>query len=72
MTCDDFAQAIADANPESELARQLPQFKLWYSQAGTPRLRVETAYDAQAQTFSLTFTQTVPDTPGQSLSLIHI
>ena len=78
VTCDDFAQAIADANPESELARQLPQFKLWYSQAGTPRLRVETAYDAQAQTFSLTFTQTVPDTPGQSgksamvLSLIHI
>ena len=66
VTCDDFAQAIADANPESELARQLPQFKLWYSQAGTPRLRVETAYDAQAQTFSLTFTQTVPDTPGQS------
>ena len=27
VTCDDFAQAIADANPTSELARLLPQFK---------------------------------------------
>ena len=30
VTCDDFAQAIADANPGSELARLLPQFKRWY------------------------------------------
>ena len=30
VTCDDFAQAIADANPGSELARALPQFKRWY------------------------------------------
>ena len=27
VTCDDFAQAIADANPASDLARLLPQFK---------------------------------------------
>src|SRR5215475_12363994 len=26
VTCDDFAQAIADANPDSELSRQLPAF----------------------------------------------
>ena len=38
VTCDDFAQAIADANPDTELARLLPQFKRWYAQAGTPRL----------------------------------
>ena len=38
VTCDDFAQAIADANPGSALARALPQFKRWYSQAGTPRV----------------------------------
>ena len=38
VTCDDFAQAIADANPQSELARLLPQFKRWYSQAGTPKV----------------------------------
>jgi aminopeptidase N len=39
VTCDDFAQAIADANPKSPLAHLLPQFKRWYSQAGTPRLK---------------------------------
>ena len=39
VTCDDFAQAIADANPESKLAQLLPQFKRWYSQAGTPRVQ---------------------------------
>ena len=37
VTCDDFAQAIADANPGSELAKRLPQFKRWYGQTGTPR-----------------------------------
>ena len=37
VTCDDFAQAIADANPGSELAQRLDAFKRWYAQAGTPR-----------------------------------
>jgi aminopeptidase N len=44
----------------------LAQFRLWYSQAGTPRLSVAMAYDDAAQTASLTITQHVPDTPGQS------
>jgi aminopeptidase N len=39
VTCDDFAQAQADANPGSDLVQLLPQFKRWYSQAGTPQLR---------------------------------
>jgi aminopeptidase N len=43
VTCDDFAQAIADANPGSDLARLLPQFKRWYSQAGTPRVTAAAA-----------------------------
>ena len=38
VTCDDFAQVIADANPGSALAERLPAFKRWYSQAGTPRV----------------------------------
>ena len=46
VTCDDFAQAIADANPDSTLARLLEQFKRWYSQAGTPRVRASGLYDA--------------------------
>lgn len=67
VTCDDFAQAIADANPQSELARTLPQFKHWYSQAGTPRLLAQGEYDAQAQTYTLTLAQSCAATPGQAV-----
>ena len=65
VTCDDFAQAIADANPDSELARQLPQFKRWYSQAGTPRLHASGSYDADSRRYTLTLGQSCPATPGQ-------
>jgi len=65
VTCDDFAQAIADANPDSDLARLLPQFKRWYSQAGTPRLTAHGVYDAAARTYTLSFVQSCPPTPGQ-------
>ncbi len=67
VTSDDFCQAIADANPESDLARLLPQFKRWYSQAGTPRLRAEGVYDAAARTYTLTLSQSCAPTPGQLL-----
>jgi len=66
VTCDDFAQAIADANPDSELAKQLTQFKRWYSQAGTPRVQARGEYDAAAQTYTLHFTQSCAPTPGQA------
>ncbi len=65
VTCDDFAQAIADANPESPLAKHLPQFKRWYSQSGTPRVAASGQYDAQAQTYTLTLSQSCPATAGQ-------
>jgi aminopeptidase N len=65
VTCDDFAQAIADANPASALARLLPQFKRWYSQAGTPRLQARGHYDASAKTYTLDFSQSCAATPGQ-------
>ncbi len=65
VTCDDFAQAIADANPGSPLAQHLPQFKRWYSQSGTPRVAAQGVYDAEAQTYTLTLTQSCPPTPGQ-------
>lgn len=65
VTCDDFAQAIADANPDSALAKLLPQFKRWYSQAGTPRLAATATYDAEAHTYTLNFAQSCPATPGQ-------
>jgi len=66
VTCDDFAQAIADANPGSMLAQQLDAFKRWYSQAGTPRLTAHGDYDAAAQRYTLTLAQHCPPTPGQA------
>ncbi|HEY2257901.1 MAG TPA: aminopeptidase N, partial [Variovorax sp.] len=67
VTCDDFAQAIADANPDSELARLLPQFKRWYAQAGTPRLAAHGVYDPAARSYTLRFEQSCPPTPGQPI-----
>ncbi len=67
VTCDEFAQAIADANPGSELARLLPQFKRWYAQAGTPRVAASSQYDAASRSYTLTLTQSCAPTPGQAL-----
>lgn len=67
VTCDDFAQAIADANPMSDLARLLPQFKRWYSQAGTPRVHAQGAYDAAARTYTLMLSQSCMPTAGQAV-----
>ncbi|MEO6032417.1 MAG: aminopeptidase N, partial [Burkholderiaceae bacterium] len=53
VTCDDFAQAIADANPQSSLARALDKFKRWYAQAGTPLLTARGRYDAPTRTYTL-------------------
>ncbi|KFE54944.1 aminopeptidase N [Pseudomonas syringae] len=60
VTCDDFIKAMEDAN-----GVDLTQFKRWYSQAGTPRLAVSESYDSAAKTYSLTFRQSCPTTPGQ-------
>ncbi|XHS80551.1 aminopeptidase N [Burkholderiaceae bacterium UC74_6] len=57
VTCDDFAQAIADANPSSALSARLDIFKRWYSQPGTPRVTSRGQYDAAAQTYTLTISQ---------------
>ncbi len=53
VTCDEFAQAISDANPGSPLAAHLPQFKRWYAQAGTPRVTARGRYDAPTRTYTL-------------------
>lgn len=63
VTCDDFVKAMEDAS-----GIDLTQFKRWYTQAGTPRLSVTDSYDAAAKTYTLTFTQSCPATPGQSES----
>ncbi|HSV48373.1 MAG TPA: aminopeptidase N [Ramlibacter sp.] len=66
VTCDDFAQAIADANPGSRMAQLLPQFKRWYSQAGTPRIKATGEWNAESGIYKLTLAQTCPPTPGQA------
>ena len=65
VTCDDFAQAIADANPGSELALQLDVFKHWYAQAGTPRLSASGHHDAENRRYTLTLKQHSEPSPGQ-------
>ena len=65
VTCDDFAQAIADANPGSALAAHLPQFKRWYAQAGTPTLQASGVFDPVTLHYSLTLRQRANASPGQ-------
>ena len=65
VTCDDFAQAIADANSGSELAGRLDAFKRWYAQAGTPILKARGVYDPAAQRYTLTLGQHSLPSPGQ-------
>jgi aminopeptidase N len=60
-TCDDFVAAMADAN-----AIDLTQFKLWYSQAGTPELEIAGHYDNTAGVYELAVEQHCPPTPGQT------
>jgi aminopeptidase N len=60
VTCEDFVAAVADAN-----GRDLAQFRRWYAQAGTPRLRADGRHDAVAGTYTLTLEQWCPPSPGQ-------
>ncbi|MCG8489128.1 MAG: aminopeptidase N [Chromatiales bacterium] len=60
VTTDDFVKCMEDASE-----RDLSQFRLWYSQSGTPQVRVSTSYDEQQGVLEITFSQTTPETPGQ-------
>jgi len=64
VTCDDFAQSIADANPGSDLATRLPQFKRWYSQSGTPKVTARGRYDAPSRTYTLGLEQAATNAKG--------
>ncbi|MXP27163.1 aminopeptidase N [Altererythrobacter indicus] len=57
-TCEDFVQSIEDG-----AGLDLTQFRLWYSQAGTPKVTVRQEQDGT--TTRLHLTQSVPPTPGQ-------
>ena len=57
-TCEDFVRAMEEGG-----AIDLTQFRRWYEQAGTPRLKLTLSED-QGQ-WALDVVQTVPPTPGQ-------
>jgi len=57
-TIEDWLKVFEDAT-----GRDLEQFKLWYSEAGTPLLKVQE--DWKDGVYTLTFQQTNPPTPGQ-------
>lgn len=59
--CEDFCLAMSDANKID-----LSQFMLWYSQAGTPHIKVYTYYNSNTEEYSIEFTQIIPDTVGQT------
>src|SRR3984885_4566025 len=60
-TVEQFVQCFADASGRDFF----PQFMRWYSQAGTPEIRVAPHYDFRARTYRLDVTQTIPPTPNQ-------
>jgi len=57
-TIEDWLKVFEDVT-----GRDLSQFKRWYSQSGTPRLKVEE--DFADGTYTLTLTQRTDPTPGQ-------
>jgi len=60
VTCDDFIDAMSDASK-----KDLRQFKLWYSQSGTPTIRVSESFDPAKGEYHLTLTQRSPITTKQ-------
>ncbi|XP_024538406.1 puromycin-sensitive aminopeptidase [Selaginella moellendorffii] len=60
-TCEDFYQAMCDANLDD-----LSSFMLWYTQAGTPCLKISSFYNPQASTFTVKCRQETAPTPGQA------
>jgi aminopeptidase N len=50
---------------EDATGTDLGQFSLWYEQAGTPSVTVETEHDPASKTLTLTLSQEIPPLPGQ-------
>ncbi|MEM7359940.1 MAG: aminopeptidase N [Pseudomonadota bacterium] len=60
VTTEDFVQSMEKANDVD-----LTQFRLWYSQSGTPEITVEQEFDAGRGLLTLKIQQACPPTPGQ-------
>ena len=59
VTTEDFAAAISEPNN-----KDFTQFKLWYSQPGTPRVVVKDSYNSSKQEYTLNLEQLRPDIPA--------
>jgi aminopeptidase N len=59
-TCEEFVKAMEDATGED-----LSSFRLWYSQAGTPRVKTTLRHEPGDGRAHLLLQQEVPATPGQ-------
>ncbi len=59
-TCDDFVKALEDAS-----GVDLTPFKIWYSQAGTPKVKARLEHDAAAKRATLHLEQHEDPTPSQ-------
>ncbi|MFL6723035.1 MAG: aminopeptidase N [Sphingomicrobium sp.] len=64
VTCEDFVAAMEDAS-----GVDLKQFRLWYSQAGTPAVAATLEHDPSSASATLHLSQSIPETPGQSNKL---
>lgn len=60
-TCEDFVRCMEEGGEID-----LTQFRLWYSQAGTPRVSAALEHDVQAGRATLRLAQSMPPTPGQA------
>jgi len=61
VTCEDFVTAMEDAS-----GVDLSQFRLWYSQAGTPKVTARLEHDPASASATLRLSQAIPDTPGHA------
>jgi aminopeptidase N len=59
-TVEQFVQCFADVS-----GRDMHQFMRWYSQAGTPEIKVKPQYDPARRILRLEIAQNIPATPGQ-------
>jgi len=67
VTCDDFVQAMQDAS-----GVDLTRFRQWYSQSGTPTIKVLDSYDALNKQYTLSINQSNPDSTGAMRPPLHI
>ena len=67
VTCDDFVNAMEWAYQQQHANADLSVFRRWYSQAGTPRVVIQSRYDADKQQLTLLMKQSCPKVGVETL-----